>query len=745
MPNAYPWSVEKSFRAQMRVRKTARDISVAFMVLSGLVLSPLSFVAFLVAVVGFRTSNNNWRVRGRIMMAMAILLALLFYGLLRLNPITGITEFLYSFGDKRQGDGSFPLIEYLIYGFPISLFFAGLAAYFANGYFELLGRRYLDNSQPSFVDKLRIKKNSKKFKDDDLNDSKLEVGVVIDDLLPWRQNRRGMIVGTDFDRVKHGYVIGANGTGKTITEMNMAAEYSAAGWSIVFPDFKGDKKTENMLAAIAKERGVPFYSFWSNSTDTGLHYDPLTGVTDISPASIIITAFDFATEGPAAFYTDQCEKYLALQFAALDYLEKNADESTFDWLLKTCDPKVLANLLTPVAGSKDGEVRNHVKRLIIEIKQVDRKYLSRLEANLSKVINTVGVRMRPGENMINFRKTSEQQAIVYFGLPSSGDKTVMRALGSLIIRDLVSFASERQGIENANVGTPVLIMPDEASQLQEKADTMLELLQQGRSARMMLFPAMQTFSSFSEKFIRELLGNSPTSIVFRVSDEVTTARLTETFRDMYVRQERRDSTTSTDFLGSEQQTFSSGSAGTIQSGPRISKGDIGDLENQTALVHFPESSRQATVKKPHKGRVKNPVEYTDIPTTLMVSRDYILEAENDYNLPREMLAKTLGAPIVASTVELDSFDLDNEFYEAPSEEPENESFDDDVVETVNSVEEPVVESDDTDEWGNPVDESEINSSGSVEGFSENVQEYQEELSDPDDTSVKKVDKEEGHW
>lgn len=646
MANPYPWTVEKTFKHILRIRKTARNVAAPLALFTSLIFSPLALLVAGWAHISYRRVNDSYKIRGITMGVISVILGVLFYSGLHLNPVQGFMDVLNSFGSKKQVDLGGAFIKYLVNGFPISLFFASFATYFANGYLELVGKRYLYNSRPTVMEMWKVKKARKNFSEDKMNPDMFEVGVVKTDIIPWRQNRRGMVVGTEFRNLKHGYLIGANGTGKTIAAMNITAEYVEAGWSIVFPDFKGDRKTENMLAAIAREKGVPFYSFWSNNTDTGLNYDPLAGVTDISPASIIITAFDFTTEGAAKYYTDMAERYLSLIFMAKEngMTQPKEDESNFDWLLRLSDTDRFISELKMAAGGRDKEKAALAKSIMQEIAGIKdpKTVLSGLQSNLSKMVNTIGAKMRPSDHMIDFRKAAEERAIVYFGIPSSGDKIVMRALGALIIRDLVSFTSERQNIVGADVGNPVLVMPDEASQLQEKAEAMLEILQQGRSAKVLLFPAMQTFGSFTEKFIRELLGNSPTSVVLRVSDEVTAQRISDTMGTMVTRSERRDMRSETDAMGTERQVDSGGGAGTLMDGPRVPVDKITQLSNQTALVYFPESADKATVKKPRKKRVRDDETPRDIPTVYLFSRQFILDAENDTEVTREMLNRTLG-------------------------------------------------------------------------------------------------------
>lgn len=643
--SAYPWAREKSFSFEIAQLKKARAVTGVLLFLASVVLSPLTAIVAGVLYLRFRVKNDLPRVWSWVTMVFSVVLSLIVYLGFQITPVDGTVRLVKTFGDLSSESWSSALPGYLFTGLPLGLFFAGLFGVVACTLLDLRARRYLGKSKPTIVQEVRGKRAAKGFTSDAVNSGKmLRVGVLADDLLPWRECHRGMVVGAPFNKLKHGLMVGANGTGKTIAAMNVVTEYVDGKWSVVYPDFKGDPRTENMLAAIARERGVPFYSFWSNNTMTGFNYDPVRGSLNEAPASVLVTAFDFSTEGDGAYYTDEAEKYLALQFRVYREFAKHdptANESVMDWLLRTMSPKVLEQEIAPAMGSKDKERVAAARALREQIKGIDPRPLSRLQANLSKVVNSIGPKMRPSNHMIELRKAVDEGAIVYFGLPSAGDKTVMRALGALIIRDLVAMTAERFQ-ESSEGRTNVLVMPDEASQLGEKADTMLEILTQGRSAGVMIFPVMQTFAQFTDKFIRELLGNSPTSVVMRVTDVDTVIKLSEAMGSMNVREERTDTQGRDSSMGMETQEGTGARMGTITLGPRVLPDDIMDLENRHALVFFPESPGRATVRKPFLKRLRRDETKRDIPTTQIISRQFILDAEEDQSITAEVLRGALG-------------------------------------------------------------------------------------------------------
>lgn len=716
MPNnPYPWKKERTYRYAIKSLKQANLFALLFAVLGSIVFSPLSAAVGVWLTLRYRIRNPHPRNLPILILMLAVLVSAVVYGMFQVNPVGGFIGVMSSFGDQATMTTKDALWAYPWGGLPLGVILWSLYAVTHCSSVELRMRRYLDKSAPTAWQKMRRRVAEKKFVSDATNASVLEVGVIADDMIPWRQQRRGQVVGAHFKNLKHGLVVGANGTGKTIAAVNLVNEYVSAGSAVLYPDFKGDLKTESMLAAVARERGVPFYSFWSNKTETGLHYDPLLGSLDESPASVVLTSFDFTTEGEASYYTNQIEKYLALQFRVFkEYSGKRDTESVFDWLLRTCTPSVLQEELRTAMANKDRDLAAKAKALSGEIKNVDLKALSGLEANLSKVVNTIGKKMRPQEHMIDLRQAVSEGAIVYFGLPSSGDKTVMRAMGSLLLRDVVSFTSDRFS-DRVPMDHPLLVMPDEASQLGAKADTMLEVLSQGRSAGVFVIPVMQTFVQFSDTFISELLGNSPTAMIMRVTDTATATELSEWFGKTPVRTSRTSTTSDVDSFGLETTEATGAQMGIVDMDLRVEVDDITHLGNRQMLVYFPESPRRATVKRSFFSRVRKDEVQKDIPTVEVISREFILDAEGDVSITAEVLAETVGRNMYKqdrSTVS------SMETPDSPSEETQVEEFRDwDEDGFDEPMEEPAPERDFEPEMTEVVDEPAFDQGASVDEVS----------------------------
>lgn len=750
MPTAYPWKIEKTHQTRLRWLKLLKRIGMVTLIVAAIVFSPIALIVYLGGILWFRQINDS-PARAPVHVFLISAVALGLEVLFKVNPFDGIAGMFHLLMSHDRMSGSeiqSTIITYIFVGLPVSSLLASLVMWVSNQHLEYGSRRYLNDTftRRNWTQMLRWKRNEKLFRENKLSPENLELGLVSNDVLPWRRGRIGMIVGLAFRRIRHAMIIGGTGSGKTILATNYFAEFIENRWAGIFPDFKGSRKTEAILASIAKENHVPFYSFWVSDRDTGFHYDPLDGPRGLPPVSVFLLALGFSTEGDSEHYTSLVTTYLNNQFRALEegFIPRDkTSESTFDVLWKTSDPKKFKDLLSGVAGSSNSEKAKTARSIATKIEGIQISDLSGYRSRLNNVIDTVGDKMRPSKHSIDLREAVDQEAIVYFGLPSTGDKTVMRAIGSLIVRDVVSMIGERE-MANSDDVVPALFMPDEFSQLEDACDLLLEVIQQGRNSKILSAPIAQTLAALSDKFVAEMLGNDPILAVMRASDNTdsgTLDTLSAHFDTMTTITERRDRNTKMDAFGVESQTVSGGGMNIVEDGePRIAPKNIKELKDHEFLAYMSPSPNQATLRK-GRNRVRKDAVIGDIPTALVVSRDYILEAEVDTSIADEMVALT----------QKNGFEVE----ERDTPQPDFEPVEDRVVEstvvqesdsTIGAVVDPQTESyapfytgepgdefvDQSDDSGSQVNASDFIDPDEVEmGESKKTNEREEKRSDDD--------------
>lgn len=768
MANPYPWYQEKTHKNLIRIYKWSRNGSLFVTIPVAIVFSVLSLFVYFSGRAWARLRNDAPQRVPQFIMALSVIAASIMYGIFSITPIDGIAGLAQSVTDDNDMTFGQALLQYLFIGLPISTFFAAITLLFDNKKLEYTARRYLEDTRDkpnllryTLAEKLRIKKNSKKFAESDLDPDNMEIGVVVGDVLPWRRSHIGHIVGSRFSQIMHALFVGGTNSGKTVLAMNYIAECVENGWAIFLPDFKGSRKTEAMLATIAYQNDVPFYSFWSSTRDTGFHYDPLQGPRGLPPVDVFITALGFSTSGDSEHFTSIVNTYLNNQFRALEenLVEIREDESTFDWLWRTSDPEKFVEELKASAGRNDEHIRNTSREISDKVRSIKLNDLAGYRSRLNNIIDTVGHKMRPKETSIDLRHVAREQGVVYFGLPSSGDKMVMRALGALIVRDAVAMMNERESGHDDD-DTPVLVIADEAPQLKESAELFLEFFQMGRSANIFAALIVQTIAQFDDKFIREVLGNNPSIFALKTSDIQTVDYFVEHFGEIPVRGERRNTSTDTETFGVETQVSSNTGMGEISEAARITRKEFDDLLPRQFFAYLPNSRvkkgkstvSQATLKRSPRGnRVKNDEAKKDIPTALAVSRDYLLQGEDDKDIANEMLDSSRKQYLTEASRPTPPIDIDDnglanvseddiamsepvniQSRQEPKEEPPVEDFVDEPIDKKEPVSEPEV-----DEF-----EGFEDTDNSVESEDDTLSEWSSENKPESET---KDDSFKGHW
>lgn len=638
--NPYPWRSEESFGALINVADKVRQGAVLLILIALPIFNALVMV--IVALWGhlaFRNKNNNKTARGFIifvigMIGIAVQLALSI-------PVTGVFGFFGGAGFTLD-----TLIDYALYGISGAVAVAGIYVMAENNYHHLASHRYLRESTPTRRERQLVEKNISALAAGEINTAdNLELGVVVDDVLPWRDNRRGLIAGTSFDNLHcHGLTVGTTGAGKSTVVSQIVDEYVHNGWGIIVCDFKGSTDLEDALAATARHQGRPFYSFSSSrESSSQMHMDPLASIPIEELPSIIKATLNLASEGDASYYAGQIETYLRNQALALSHgftkIEKG--ESVLDWLLRTSRAEVFTDELMKAAGGANKEKASKAKQIIAAIKDVEKGAVG-LTPHLNNLAVTFGQKFRPSALSFNLRQAVDEGAIVFLNLPISGDKEAAIALGTMVLRNLTNLRAHRN--KRLNEGedlAPLLIVADEINNIEKRADVAIELLTQGRDARMFLLTSVQSFARMKDGAFADTVNEmADLKIIMRMQDVQSALPLVSAFGIRYDREERRSSSSEFEGIGAESRMVTGSGSGTIGEDNRIHPTEAIQLEPYTGFVHFAKSPGKTWLgKKPPTSRLprrkrKDDIKF-DIPIVRFVPKDYLLHT--DKNDTRDVL------------------------------------------------------------------------------------------------------------
>lgn len=524
----YPWYNVRNFGTARLFTGLFKKIMNVLRIIAGVLTFGLSELIRIILIARFTRINDAWWKRGLIVLAIGAIA----------YPITGGAQrwakawidLAYSLGDKATMEPQEAVIGIVLGGFPIGLIITGIIVLTDTYETRIAGEHYIEKSRPTLRTKLRMRRNVEALRTGSTAaDGALKMGVIVDDPIPWRTPRYGMICARPIERLGHGAIVGGSDTGKTVLAFNILHQFLACGNGSLYIDFKASAKTYEGVRAAARAANRPFYSF-----DLGIGsgerswYDPLAWQGEPSDkASMLASSFNFPETGNAAYYRTIAESWMTLQFQVMERVGRREGESQFDFLRATASQKGLRERLEPLKKGTDADRAFHTE-MVAQSSGMNDKDLGNLVGNLNIVIAAGGARLRPREDVpaISLARAAEEGALVYIGLSPSTNEVALKIIGSLALRDLGVLAGTRmRPAATDDELRPMLAIVDEASSMGDRAVVMDTLFKQAREGKVWLWVITQTFSTWPSSTVNEMNANTQTRVVFRIPDSFTSESL----------------------------------------------------------------------------------------------------------------------------------------------------------------------------------------------------------------------------
>lgn len=438
---------------------------------------------------------------------------------------------------------------------------------------------------------------------------------------------------SDEDLVRHGIIIGQTGVGKSVLGKTLMFQQIQRGGGLLFVDGKLDSDNIQDIYeyCVYCGRADDFLVVNPGQPDKSNTYNPiLFGDPDEVAARIISLIPDTATSAGADYYKQSASLALVCFLSALqEQTQEQIDEWTaickkkkhppgyvdysrvkgraynfLDLALLTMNEGVLNNLMDQVKFSAPDSLTR--KNLSIFLEQYSRDQVAdgegtKLNIDLKRLKETlggIGARMHafgsgnfgPVLNSYNpevkMYDAIKNNKIVYVALPTMGKDVAAQNLGKIVIADLRTSISWLQMNKQDRPKIPFLAFMDEMSSY--STETLAVMFEQSRSARVALFPAIQTDSgltNISEDFKERIMANTELKIFFRLSSQETALTASE-----LIGETRRVTETSSVGLGE------SASAQALEIGPNKS---LGASENETM------GEREEVVPMVHQDEIKS--------------------------------------------------------------------------------------------------------------------------------------------
>jgi hypothetical protein len=300
----------------------------------------------------------------------------------------------------------------------------------------------------------------------------------------------------------HTLVVGATGSGKTVTQTSIATHAVEQGQGAIVIDPKGDDTMREQLRHAAALAGRPFVEW---TPDGHTVYNPFAhgSASEIADKALAGERF---TE---PHYLRQAQRYLG---HAVRALHVTGTEASLRTLVEQLEPERLELLARGLPETEAGATFAYLDSLSAR----QRGDLAGVRDRLAILAESdVGPWLDPDTkcaHRFDLLSAANQRSVVYFSLESDSRPLLSGMLGAAIVQDLQTTVAALQ-----STPVPTLVVIDEFSAI--AADQVVRLFGRARSAGFSLLLGTQELSDLRlpghERLLEQVLGNLSVLIAHR--------------------------------------------------------------------------------------------------------------------------------------------------------------------------------------------------------------------------------------
>jgi len=300
----------------------------------------------------------------------------------------------------------------------------------------------------------------------------------------------------------HMLVVGATGSGKTVTQTRIAAAALERGMGAVVLDPKGDAGLRDGLSRAAARAGSSFLEW---TPDGGLVYNPFAAGSDTEIADKALAGERFTEP----HYLRQAQRYLA---HAVRALRASGSQVSLAGLVECLDPVRLELLARELPVARAGALHAYLDSLSAR----QRSDLAGVRDRLAILSESdVGPWLDPrvgSARSFELLGSLRAGAVVYFSLQADRRPLLSQMLAAAIVQDLQTVVAAAQSRPLA-----ALVVIDEFSAI--AAENVVRLFGRARSAGVSLLLGTQEISDLRPagggRLLEQVVGNLTTVIAHR--------------------------------------------------------------------------------------------------------------------------------------------------------------------------------------------------------------------------------------
>jgi hypothetical protein len=301
---------------------------------------------------------------------------------------------------------------------------------------------------------------------------------------------------------RHTLVLGATGSGKTVTQTLMAVRAIERGMGAIVVDPKGDRGMRERLRGAATDAGREFFEWTPGGPCI---YNPYGHGGDTEIADRVLAGERFTEP----HYMRQAQRYLGHVVRALRCAGAEVSLRT---IVEQLEPQNLEMLLRDLP--EDEALRSQAyldsltARQLRDLGGVRDRLAILTESDVGRWIDPA----TDGARRFELLGAARAGAVVYFNLESDSRPLLSQMLGAAIVQDLQSTVSALQGSPQ-----PTLVVIDEFSAI--AAEQVVALFGRSRSAGFSLVLGTQELSDLRppgrERLLEQVMGNLSVLVAHR--------------------------------------------------------------------------------------------------------------------------------------------------------------------------------------------------------------------------------------